>query len=98
MTDQHDDDADLKAAYAPQPSGTHVSDETWEAFLEGSLASSARTAVADHLVTCRRCAEIFRGLKTFQREAAAFDPAASGRTRAVRSAFPVWIPALAAGL
>src|SRR5262245_35590537 len=96
MADQQDDATDLKAAYAPKPSGAHVSEEDWERLLAGSLGQPSRTQLFDHLVTCRSCADVFRGLKTFQQEAAAFDPHAARPVQ--RAATPVWMPALAATL
>jgi hypothetical protein len=52
----------------------HPGDEAWEALALGELATPEREQLFDHVTACAACADIYRGLKTLESEARAFDP------------------------
>lgn len=49
----------------------HLDDATWEGLACGELDDAARDAAFDHIVSCERCAPIWRGLLTLKSEAQA---------------------------
>jgi hypothetical protein len=62
-------ESDVSAAYRGlEPTTAHVSEETWEALMDGTLASAKREAALDHVVGCHTCATVYRGLVMFERE------------------------------
>lgn len=46
----------------------HPDDATWEAMAVGTLTGPARAELFDHVVTCERCADIWRGLEALRVE------------------------------
>lgn len=90
--------ADLQAAYARQLPSGHLEEEAWERLIEGRFSPTERAAALDHVLVCRVCAEVYRGLEKFEREAAPVDPGVKS-VRTVRPrVVPVWTQALAAAL
>lgn len=59
------DDAALRARYAAlmredAAGAAHPADDAWTSFAEGTLDPEARARLADHLVTCAACADVYR--------------------------------------
>ncbi len=83
------DDA-LREAYRAyahdHPGGAHPGEAEWEAFaLQATLDPEARARLADHVVACDACREVYEVVRTLMAEA----PADAGAVRtAVRAATP----------
>lgn len=62
----------------------HPGEAEWEALATGSMAPEARARLADHVVVCARCLEIFEAVRALMEQA----PAAEGRAAAIARPTP----------
>jgi hypothetical protein len=79
------DDPLARAYQALAPPGAHLSEETWEQFLEGSLAAAERDDAIEHITRCPECARVHQGLVAFERDSAPLHG-----PDATRRSAPVW--------
>lgn len=88
---------DLSHAYARRtPAPPHVDEETWERLMDGDLETVARDAAVEHILACRECTDVYRGLVAFEEGAAGIDEGARRQRFGSRSA--IGAMALAASL
>ena len=81
-------DARLQQAFAslPAPSSAgHPSEDDWARFAADEMSPEERTEVADHVVSCVECADVFRVLSVVSADATGVDQAIDRR-----SAFGDW--------
>jgi hypothetical protein len=93
------DDTRLREMYAAAtqaPRADHPSDETWERLAMDELPPLERDRVSDHVTSCAPCAEIYRGLRTLEDEARAFDPGVPKAPGAAARPATAWYAGLAA--
>jgi hypothetical protein len=94
------DDTRLRELYTASTGvarADHPADEVWEALAMGELAPADRESLFDHIGACAACAGIYRGLKTLETEARAFDPGAPRESAAPTSRVAgAWYAGLAA--
>jgi hypothetical protein len=89
-------DEKLSSAYRlTEPPSPHLSEETWETLMDGTLSPPEREAALEHVTRCEACATVYRGLLLFERESRALG--APGRSVARgAAAFRYWPASLAA--
>ncbi len=94
-------DRRLREAYRARPradeSRAHPDEATWEAFASGALEPDARERLADHIVSCATCREIYDAVRVLIDGAPAIDRDVTG-ARSARGATASWrryVPALA---
>ncbi len=96
------DDVLREACRGVAPAGSHPDEDAWLAFAGDHLPTDARAALADHVVTCDSCAEIYRAVRTLREDAvaggylAAFAPASAPASRRLPRA--IWLPLAAAAV
>jgi hypothetical protein len=71
----------IRDLYARQarPETPHVVEEAWERLALGEAEREERQDIVDHVVRCRDCATVYRGLAELETEARAFDPGVPAR-------------------
>ena len=80
MTDANQplSEGELQRRYRAQISadgaGTHPSEDDWVRFSCDEVDDDERARLADHVVTCAACADVFRALAEVRAGASAFDP------------------------
>ncbi len=94
-------DRRLREAYRARPradeSRAHPDEATWEAFASGALEPDARERLADHIVSCATCREIYDAVRVLIDGAPAIDRDVTG-ARSAPGATASWrryAPALA---
>ncbi len=94
-------DRRLGEAYRARPhavaAGRHPDEATWEAFASGALEPDARERLADHIVSCATCREIYDAVRVLIDGAPAIDRDVTG-ARSAPGATASWrryAPALA---
>jgi hypothetical protein len=65
------DDTFSSAYRLSEPPSPHLTEETWEALVDGTLAASEREAAQEHVTRCDACAKVYQGLAMFERESRA---------------------------
>lgn len=84
-------DRAIREAYRSRPRGrsptVHPDENAWEAFASGTLDEDARVRLADHVVSCEACREVYEVVCALMDGAPAIDPdvpvAAAGLEREV---------------
>lgn len=94
-------DPELQARYRDvlrdRPSaGEHPSEETWVRLSCDELSADEQARLADHVVACAECAEVFRAVGDVRAGAAVFDADAPPAAAVVTSARPGWFQLAAA--
>jgi hypothetical protein len=51
-----------------EPPSPHLTEEAWEALVDGTLSASDHEAAQDHVTRCEACATMYQGLLMFERE------------------------------
>ncbi len=91
-------DEKLASAYRlAEPPSPHLTEETWEALVVGTLSASEGDAAHEHVTRCEACTRVYQGLVMFERESRAL----SGPGRSVlpfRAAHGYWPASIAAML
>lgn len=70
--------------------GEHPSEETWVRFSCDALTADEQARLADHVVACAACAELFRAVAEVRAGAVAFDPHAPPAAMVPESTAPGW--------
>ena len=88
-------DPELQAHYRDvlrdqSSAGEHPSEETWVRFSCDELSAHEQARLADHVVACPACAEVFRAVGEVRAGAVAFDADAPPAAVVVESASSDW--------
>ncbi|MEN8163331.1 MAG: hypothetical protein ABFS37_04315 [Acidobacteriota bacterium] len=75
----------------PTEAERHLSEQQWESLACGELDQENHEAALDHILGCRRCAEIHQSLLVLRENAHTFDPGAPVPNVARKSSSRGWI-------